>query len=147
MMLRLFALFAAVVFAALHGSAAVEAAVVSNQGGTVLVSKGDGLVPLTANAEVAPGGRVVVQPGGLATITYASNCTVRVGSGFWMVQQAAPCAEGTTEIDFTGRMNQQGPPAPQPGDPDQFVAGAIVIGGAIAVSCAVWWCRDNPASP
>lgn len=123
----------------------VAAATVSNKSGTVLVSKGDGFVPVTGDVELAPGGRVMVNQGGIATITYAAGCAVRVGSGLWTVQTTAPCAPGTTEIDFTGRMNQQGPPTGQ-GGPDPLVTGAIVLGGAaLVISCVAALCQ--PASP
>jgi hypothetical protein len=125
------------------------AATVSNKTGVVLVSKGEGFVPVAGHVELAPGGRVMVNPGGLATITYAANCAVHVGSGYRTVQEAAPCAKGTTEIDFTGRMNQQGPPNQQD-DANPFVTGALVVGGgALVLSCVFWWCQsDNkPASP
>src|SRR5262245_23639729 len=90
----------------LLGSVPARAATVTGQGGTVLVSRGEqGFVPLASAAELAAGGRVFVQPGGSATIVYASGCSVRVGSGFWVVQEQAPCAPGTTEIDLTARMN------------------------------------------
>lgn len=125
-----------------------SAATVSNKGGIVLVSKGEGFVPLTGDVELAPGSRVMVKAEGLATITYASGCTVHVGSGFWQVRETSPCPKDTSEIDFTGRMNQQAPP-PMSAD-QQLVAGAVVIGGGVLLSCLVWWCRDSdgrPASP
>jgi hypothetical protein len=106
---------------ALFGSAGAGAAVASNQAGTVLIRKGDGFVPLLARSEVAASTRVMVRPGGLALIAYAGNCTVRVGSGLWLVQEKAPCREGVVLIDFTGRMNQEPatdeepPPEPPPG--------------------------------
>jgi hypothetical protein len=149
MMLKAFALLGAVAFTALYASPAAQAAVVSSQGGEVLIGKGDGFVPLAGAAEVAPGARVMVQQGGVATITYAGTCTVRVGPGFWLVQQASPCAEGTTQIDFTTRMNQQAPPGQQVDDIDPLVIGGLIVGGGVALSCLAWWCQsdNNPASP
>jgi hypothetical protein len=94
----------------------------------------------------------------LATIAYASDCTVRVGSGVWLVQEAAPCAPGTTVIDFTGRMNQQppaDPPAdPPPGDPPPgidpvtgLVIGGVVVGGVVLGVVLSQNSNDRPASP
>src|SRR5215831_9136008 len=83
----------------------LSAATVSNEGGAVLVSLGDGFEPLASSKELAPGGRVMVKSGGLATIAYSANCSVRVGSGLWLVQEKAPCREGTALLDLTGRMN------------------------------------------
>jgi hypothetical protein len=109
---------AGAVAALLYGSSPISAATVSGQNGTVLVNKGDGFVPIASDAELAPGGQIMVHPGGSALITYASNCTIRVGAGrVWTVQEAPPCTEGNTFIDFTGRMNQgslKDGPAPAP---------------------------------
>jgi len=141
---------AASVFVAAVFLAYIEghAATVSLQSGNVLVSKGEqGFVPITGAIELAPGGRIMVQPGGLATISYATGCAVRVGSGFWVVQEIAPCASGTSEIDFATRMNQQAPPADQ--QDNQLLVGGIVLGGAaVALTCIFSWCQNNkPASP
>ena len=77
---------------------------VSNEGGTILVSTGDGFEPIGSSKELPPGSRVMVKSGGLATITYTASCSVRVGTGLWLVQDKAPCREGTILLDFTGRM-------------------------------------------
>lgn len=139
---------AAVFGAVLCGSSAVNAAMVSRQGGTVLVSKDNGFVPMTADVEVAPGNRILVQPGGVASIRYAGNCTVRVGSGLWLVQESSPCAGGATEIDFTGRMNQEAPPE-EPGGVNPFIVGGVIATATLlgfAISQAAGG-DDKPASP
>ena len=93
----------------------------------------------------------MVRPGGIAVITYAGNCSVRVGSGLWHVQPSAPCANGTQSIDFTGRMNQQGDPEAEPGpgiNPLYVVVGGVVVGGAIALGVILSQSDDKkPASP
>ena len=136
----------------------LSAATVLNEGGAVLVSAGEGFEPINGSKELAPGGRVMVKSGGLATIAYSANCSVRVGSGLWMVQEKAPCREGTALLDFTGRMNDglnppKGPPPEEPPAPfvrhDLLIAGAV--GAGLIVACVVWWCRGHdhhhPASP
>lgn len=145
---RAIRLLLAAVLVVAWGPLAAKAAVVSSQSGNVLISTGDGFVPLAGPVELQAGGQVMVQPGGLATITYAGNCTVRVGSGVWLVQPAPPCKEAAV-IDFTTRMNQQTPPPNQQQDFDP-AAIAIILGGGVAVAtCVFWWCRDHnrPASP
>jgi hypothetical protein len=136
-----------------------DAAVVANATGIVLISKGNGFAPVASDTELAPGGRVLVQPGSVAMITYPSGCVVRVGAGIWQVQPAAPCAQGTHELDFSGRMNDGilsggGPPPPSPGY-TRLDAGLLIGGGVVAfglgIVCITEWCasrpRNKPASP
>jgi hypothetical protein len=133
----------------LIGTLTADAATVLKQNGSVLINSGSGFVPLASQAELAPGAQVMVQPGGRATITYASNCTVRIGSGVWSVQPVSPCTSGSTEIDFTGRMNQQTLPTPPPGM-DPVVVGTAVAVGVGAVGLAIVLSQgdnDKPASP
>ena len=143
--------------AALLLSCVAEAATVARVVGTVLVSKGDGFAPIIGATELASGGRVLVQPGSVAMITYPGDCVVRVGTGVWHVQPAAPCAKGTHELDFTGRMNDGGPivpPLPPPAgyaatfDPG-IVLGAGVVGFGLGIVCLADWCEHHgkPASP
>jgi hypothetical protein len=144
-------LIAAVLLAAWSVSPA-GAATVANQGGEVMVNKGQGFQPVASFAELAPGGQVLVRPGGVATIAYVGGCRVRVGSGVWLVQEKAPCPTGTTEINFTQRMNQQGPPGPPPpgDDIDPLLVGGLAVGGGLVIACVVSWCRSDggrPASP
>jgi hypothetical protein len=150
--------------AALIAPSSLNAATVSKEGGTVLISKGEGFAPIAGDAQLIAGNQVMVRPGGMATIAYGAACTVRVGSGVWLVQEKAPCAPGTTMIDFTGRMNQQppgDPPADPPGDPPADTAGGgidtttgLVIGGVViagGVGLGLLLSNDSkddkPASP
>jgi hypothetical protein len=129
-----------------------NAATVANQGGTVLVSRGEGFAPIASDTDLAPGGQVMVKPGGLAKITYSNECAVRVGPGVWQVQPAAPCAKGTAEIDFTGRMNDgvvTGPtePAAAPAMGGTWLLiGAAVVGGGLLIACVADWCRSSKSS-
>src|SRR5262249_14099751 len=139
-----------------------SAATVARQAGDVLLSKGDGFVPMPSGAELARGSQVMVRPGGLASITYAGNCVVKVGSGVWVVQPTAPCSPGKSEIDFTGRMNDQAPPegapeGPPVGDGGGWHGTTLLIGGlviAAGIGIAAWPINDihksnssRPASP
>jgi hypothetical protein len=129
-----------------------NAATVANQGGTVLVSKGDGFTPVANDTDLPPGARVMVKPGGLAKITYSNECAVRVGPGVWQVQPSAPCAKGNAEIDFTGRMNDgvvtvptEPAPAPAMGG-TWLLIGAAVVGGGLLIACVADWCRSSKSS-
>jgi hypothetical protein len=89
-------------------------------------------------------------------ITYPNDCAVRVGAGVWQVQPTAPCANGTREIDFTGRMNDGLPEpvaaAPPPEEEgydhrrELLIAGGI-IGGGLLIACIVDWCKSKSSSP
>jgi hypothetical protein len=155
MLLRLCRIAVLALCASLFGSIVADAAMVSSQAGTVLVSKGDGFVSLATQSEVVPGTRVMVRPGGLALITYAGNCTVRVGSGLWVVQERTPCRDGVAQIDFTGRMNQEPPPEDLPPEPPPginpttvLVLGGLAVGGGIALAVILGQNgKDKPASP
>lgn len=52
---------------------AVDAATLSSIQGQVLVNKGNGFVQAQPGTEIAPGDRVLVQPGGSAQITYPNG--------------------------------------------------------------------------
>ena len=129
-----------------------NAATVANQGGTVLISRGEGFTPIANDTDLAPGGQVMVKPGGLAKITYSNECTVHVGPGVWQVQPAVPCTKGTTEIDFTGRMNDgvvtvPADPAPAPAPSGTWLLiGAAVVGGGLLIACVADWCRTSKSS-
>jgi hypothetical protein len=148
MVLRAFGLLFFVV--ALIGAMAAQAATINPEAGVVLVNKGDGFVPIFGQAQLAPGTQVMVHKDGVATIAYAGDCRVRVGSGLWVVQATTPCTGGKTEIDFTGKMSDGSLKDDQPPPPPRDPIRPIVIGGGIVIlSCLVWWCRDHdrPASP
>jgi hypothetical protein len=145
-MFRLGKSTAGAVFAILYGCSTVSAAVISGPNGSVLINKGNGFVGITGNVDLAPGGQVMVQPGAVATISYANNCRVRVGSGLWTVQDAAPCANGAGEIDLTGRMNQMGPGDDGAHGVHPLLIGGLAIGGGLLIGCLVSWCKDHDKS-
>ena len=138
-----------------YGCSTVCAATISGPSGAVLINEGNGFVPLAAATDLAPGARVMVNPGQVATITYSDSCSVKVGSGrVWTVQPAAPCANGTREVDFTNRMNDGMGPGPGPGYGDAgfdartgLLIGGVVIGGGLLIVCAVDWCQKRKHSP
>jgi hypothetical protein len=120
-----------------------HAATVSQQAGAVLVNKGSGFTQITSDVELPPGAQVMVQQGGIASITYADGCAVRVGSGIWTVQPAPPCANGSSVLDFTGRMNQQAPPT-STGDLPLITVPLVIAGGFVYLGTKS---SDKPASP
>lgn len=134
--------------ALLAGGPGANAAVISAKAGDVLVSSGAGYAAVKGEVALEAGGRVLVQPEGLATITYDGGCAVHVGSGSWLVQKGAPCSPGETEIDFTGRMNQEAPPTTGPDVNPAIVAGVVAAGiVGLGIYAASQSNRDRPASP
>jgi hypothetical protein len=149
--------FSGALLAIAYGCGTVCEATISGSSGAVLINEGSGFVPLTGAAELAPGARVMVNPGQVATITYSDSCSVKVGSDrVWTIQSAAPCAHGTREVDFTGRMNDgMASPRYSGGEYSGFdpgaglVIGAAVVGGGLGIACSIDWCRSHKkkASP
>jgi hypothetical protein len=133
----------AAVFSIVSSTVSGHAATVSQQAGAVLVNKGSGFSQITSDVELPPGAQVMVQQGGIASITYAGGCAVRVGSGIWTVQPAPPCANGSSVLDFTGRMNQQTPPTSTDGLP--LMASSLIVAGGFVVLGTQG--SDKPASP
>lgn len=137
---------AGTIIALLYGCSSVCAATVSGPSGAVLVNQGSGFVPLTKDAEVAPGGQVMVKSGSVAMITYGSNCSIKVGSGrVWTIQEASPCTNGAGEIDLTNRMNQDGGGGGGAGT--ALLVGGVAIGGGLLIGCLVSWCKSDKSSP
>lgn len=124
------------------------AARVNSLQGEVLVNSGNGFKPVaSASGDLKPGSQVMVRPGGSAMITYASSCSVRVPSGVWAVQPAAPCVAGTDMIDFTTRMNQGAPPPADGGiDTTTLVVGGLVVAGVVGAVVLLNQ-NNNSASP
>ena len=138
---------------ALLQALAAQAATITPEAGSVLVSRGEGFVPLAGQTQLAAGSRIMVGQGGQASIVYTADCTVRVPSGLWLVQETVPCAKGTALVDFTDKMAagslKDGPPPPPPYYKDHVI-GAIAIGAGVVIACVVWWCGHHdghPASP
>ncbi len=120
-----------------------SSATINTVQGEVLINQGDGFQPLKSAADLKAGSQVMVRPGGSATITYASTCSVKVPSGIWAVQSAPPCEAGTNLVDFTTRMNQEAPPPTD--DTTVLIIGGIVVAGA--VGAAILLSQDDSSSP
>ena len=149
--MRAFLVVGAALFATFWVSQVTQAATVASIQGEVLINSGEGFKPITGTlGDVKAGGMVMVRPGGLATITYASNCSVRVPSGVWAIQASAPCAAGKEAIDFSTRMNEETPP-PEDGFWSKngvwIVGGVVVAGGVTAGILLSQNHHNNPTSP
>ncbi len=149
--MRAFLVVSAALFATFWVSQVTQAATVASIQGEVLINSGEGFKPIPGTlGDVKAGSMVMVRPGGLATITYASTCSVRVPSGVWAIQASAPCTAGKETIDFSTRMNEEAPP-PEDGFWSKngvwIVGGVVVAGGVTAGILLSQNNHHNPASP
>lgn len=127
------------------------AATVSSQSGEVLVNDGTGFEPIGSSVDAAIGSQIMVRSGGVALITYSSECAVRVGSErIWVIQDKAPCTDGARLLDFTGRMGVESDTTPSPAiDSGTLVVGGLVVGGVVGAVILLSDDDDDykPASP
>lgn len=159
----------AVTVAILLSSHPVSAVTVVPTHGAVRISSEGGFKPLDQAVEVAPLTRVMVAPGGLATIVYASNCQVKV-TNFATVLAKPPCtgdfaqpsrlgmetgpsiSEADDDYGFTPKVGSRSRPRPAD-DPCIFDHHTLlVIGGvALAAGATILLLSDGggdaPASP
>lgn len=147
-MIKIFGMGLAAACISLIGLTPAGAANVARVSGEILVNDGSGFVQLATEVELAPGSQLMVRPGGVAIISYADTCAIRVDSGrLWTVQEHPPCAEGHETVDFTGRMNggslKDDPILEEPVDRTPLLAAGLVAGGATAIILT----DDNPSSP
>ena len=149
---------------------AANAATVTREGGSVFVNDGAGFVKIAAAKEVNASSQIMVSPGGIASLAYASNCEVQLPEGIWRVQASPPCAAGVSRIDFTGRMNAdlgkdcrdqrqqheddpECPAAWQPGveEPDHdrtlLIVGGLAVAGGVTAAILLSQDDDDPPPP
>ena len=73
----------------------LQAAVLQNVTGNVVVNKGQGFEPARNNTEVLPGDQVVIGPGAGAVLNYSAGCSVPVPMETVVTVSAqAPCTAG-----------------------------------------------------
>ncbi|WP_139251537.1 hypothetical protein [Kaistia soli] len=110
---------------------AASAATLSGVSGPVLVDSGKGFVKISANAEVAPGSRVMISKGGQAVLAYADGCSKTLG------------ANTITTVAGSGACNAPAQVAGQ-APASSFVVPAVVIGGtATIVTIAAFASKDS----
>jgi hypothetical protein len=135
------------------------AATVMPEQGIVLVNHGSGYKNATGPTTVNPGDIVVVNPGGIAWLSYPDGCTVQVAVGSIVtVATTSPCAtQGSLTPSQASIPPAEGtePSEPEEGpdtattapfnlpDLNVIVPGALLGGTALAVFLA----QDKQASP
>jgi hypothetical protein len=127
--------------------------------GIVLVGRGNGYQSATRATTVTPGDIVVVNPGGVAWLSYPDGCTVRVEVGSIVtVPTQSPCP---TQGSLAPSQASIPPPeGTEPSDPQQTAAPTttptfalpdlnIIVPGTIlgGVALAVLLAEDKQASP
>jgi hypothetical protein len=110
---------------------AAFAATVTSIEGPLQVNTGSGFHQVSGTAQVAPGGSVMVGPGGKGEILYSDGCRIPVTPGsVAVVAPVSPCAQG-----------QWSPPADD--YTWYYLGGAALVAGGI--SCAIW-CGQHKAA-
>ena len=124
--------------------------------GKVLVSRGQGFVPVQPTAEIRPGDYIMVEAGGSAQVQFASGCFVPVKPGNLFtvpspeacqvrkietgsIRQAAQYVGGPSEPGTPSETSSGTPPANPAANagafgltPVQIGLGALAVGGAAA---------------
>lgn len=115
-------LLAAVLFLAVFMQTA-HAATLSNVQGKVLVNKGTGFVEAQPGMEIAPGDRVLVQPGGSAQVTYPNGAvgSLQPGGIFTLPATPPPVPVGEAAAAGAGGINT-----------------ALVVGGIAILGVGGW---------
>lgn len=154
-------MYAAVLLCAASASSAAYAATLDTIVGTVLVNKGKGFRPVTANTDIAAGDSVMVKDVSGADIVYENGCRIHVNPGTIATVFAkrkglgnpsglSQCQEygydNTGSTTGTGNLTTLDPGLPGPGgiDPATVIIGGAVVGGAVAAVIAL---TDDGASP
>ena len=88
----------------LFSGLAAGAATVAREGGNVFVNNGAGYVKIAAATDVNASSQIMISPGGIASLTYADNCTVQLPEGIWRVQATPPCAAGVVAENADRRL-------------------------------------------
>ena len=84
------------------GAATASAAVVSPMGGDVRISTGQGFHPIAVPTQIAPGGQVMVGPGGAASIAYSATCIVPASPAAITVVASRPACDDFPKPSYFG---------------------------------------------
>jgi len=122
-----------------------HSATVTPQRGTVFVNPGGGYAQIQAPTEVPAASKVMISPGGSATLTYSPDCSIQIAEGVWSVSEQAPCGGA----DYGWRTTEVVEPAETSGiGPTTLVVGGLVVAGGAAAAIALSGGGDDkPASP
>ena len=113
-----------------------HAATISNIQGKVLVNKGNGFVEAQPGTQIAPGDRVMVQPGGSAQVTYPNGAvgSLQPGGIFTLPATPPPVPAGVAAAAAGGGFNT-----------------AMIIGGIAVLGAGGWLIyeatKDSSSSP
>jgi hypothetical protein len=129
---------------ALGVSPCAFAATVTAEQGQVLLNTGQGYRLVQGSTKANPGDMIVVNPGGMARITYDDGCVAEVRPpAVTAVSSQSPCQ--------LQQQRQDPPPSePQGGiggiSTTTLVVGGILVGGGVAAAILLTR-KDKPASP
>ena len=111
-------------------TANVQAAVLGNVAGPVLVNHGDRFLPASAGSSLVLGDRVRKWHNGSADIVYENGCSTRVGPQQVSVVLASPppCGGGLKD----GVVQETAEPSVAP-----LIIGGLLVGGAVGLAVAL----------
>jgi hypothetical protein len=113
-------------------NAAAFAATVTSIEGPLQVNTGSGFHRVSRTAQVAPGGSVMVGPGGKAEILYSDGCRIPVTPGaVAVVAPVSPCAQGQA-YGY---------------DSSPWLGYGLAVGAGIGIGAAIWSNRGNNNNP
>jgi len=124
----------------------IEGPLVIPMDGSLLVNSGSGFQQLAGPSQVAPGGSVMVRPGGKGEIVYTDGCRVPVTPGaLAQIEPVSPCAQGA---DFgVAPAAYGGYTTPCCGDSWLGYAAIAAVGVAGIVAAAWGGHHDNQNGP
>jgi hypothetical protein len=128
------------------------AAIVEPGLGDLTINQGQGFKPVSGRANAAVGDKVMVGPGGSATVIYDDGCKVNVQPGaVTSVAPLSPCAAGSNAADLSVPPMTGAPvgaPTPGWGWSDWFFGGLFVATGVvIGIGASKQSQSGQPASP
>src|SRR5262245_40522882 len=133
---------------ALWASPCAFAAIVTVEQGQVLLNTGQGYQLVQGATKVNPGDIIVVNPGGMARITYDDGCVTEVRPpAVTAISSVSPCQQQQT---------QGSPQDDPPGEPKGWmggistthvVLGTALVGGGVAAWLLLRGKKPRPLSP
>jgi hypothetical protein len=111
--------------------------------GELWINHGKGFEKVVASKiEAKVGDSVMVDPGGIAKVTYPDGCQANVKPGAVMtIAPLSPCASGSLAADLTFKALPAAVEAPPP---FPWVGAAVVVAAGVTIGCLVACTSSSP---